>query len=78
MSIYRFAIPTDIHFGPGARREAAAYLAAQGCKRPLIVTDKGIAALPMLGEFKSMLHGLAVEVFAGVAGNVIGMPPRSI
>ncbi|HWP86988.1 MAG TPA: iron-containing alcohol dehydrogenase, partial [Burkholderiales bacterium] len=71
MSIYRFAFPTDIHFGPGARREAAAYLAAQGCKRPLIVTDKGIAALPLLGEFKSTLHGLAVEVFAGVAGNPV-------
>jgi len=71
MSIYRFAFPTDIHFGPGARREAAAYLAAQGCKRPLIVIDKGIAALPLLGEFKSTLQGLAVEVFAGVAGNPV-------
>jgi len=71
MSIHRFAFPTDIHFGPGARREAAAYLAAQGCKRPLIVTDKGIAALPLLGEFKSTLQGLAVEVFAGVAGNPV-------
>ena len=71
MSIHRFAFPTDIHFGPGARREAAAYLAAQGCKRPLIVIDKGIAALPLLGEFKSTLQGLAVEVFAGVAGNPV-------
>jgi alcohol dehydrogenase class IV len=71
MTIHRFAFPTDIHFGPGARREAAAYLAAQGCKRPLIVTDKGIAALPLLGEFKSTLQGLAVEVFAGVAGNPV-------
>ena len=71
MTIHRFAFPTDIHFGPGARREAAAYLAAQGCKRPLIVTDKGVAALPLLGEFKSTLQGLAVEVFAGVAGNPV-------
>ena len=71
MTIHRFAFPTDIHFGPGARREAAAYLAAQGCKRPLIVIDKGIAALPLLGEFKSTLQGLAVEVFAGVAGNPV-------
>ena len=71
MSIHRFAFPTDIHFGPGARREAAAYLAAQSCKRPLIVTDKGIAALPLLGDFKSTLQGLAVEVFAGVAGNPV-------
>jgi alcohol dehydrogenase class IV len=71
MAIHRFAFPTDIRFGPGARREAAPYLAAHGCRRPLIVTDKGIAALPLLAEFKSTLGGLAVEVYAGVAGNPV-------
>ncbi|MEO7725844.1 MAG: iron-containing alcohol dehydrogenase [Burkholderiales bacterium] len=69
MTIHRFAFPTDIRFGAGARREAGPYLAAQGCARPLIVTDKGVAALPMLAEFKSTLGGLAVTVFSGVAGN---------
>ncbi len=71
MTTHRFAFPTAIHFGPGARREAAPYLSAQGCARPLIVTDKGIAALPLLAEFKSTLRGLAVEVYAGVAGNPV-------
>ena len=65
MTIHRFAFPTDIHFGPGARA------APQGCRRPLIVTDKGIAALPLLAEFKSTLGGLAVEVYAGVWGNPV-------
>ena len=71
MAIHRFAFPTEIHFGPGARRGVAAYLKAQGCRRPLIVTDKGIAALPLLAEFKSTLAGLAVEVYAGVWGNPV-------
>ena len=71
MAIHRFAFPTTIHFGPGARREVAPYLRAQGCQRPLIVTDKGIAALPLLAEFESMLDGLAIKVFSGVWGNPV-------
>ena len=71
MAIHQFAFPTNIHFGPGARREVAAYLAARGCRRPLIVTDKGIAALPLLAEFKSTLSALTVEVYAGVWGNPV-------
>jgi alcohol dehydrogenase class IV len=71
VAIHRFAFPTEIHFGAGARREAAPYLKAQGCARPLIVTDKGIAALPLLAEFKATLDGLAVALFAGVAGNPV-------
>ena len=71
MTIHRFAFPNDIHFGPGARREVAAYLKAQGCERPLIVTDHGIAALPLLGEFKMTLDGLAIGVYSGVRGNPV-------
>ncbi len=71
MTIHRFAFPTEIHFGAGARLEAAPFLKAQGCKRPLIVTDKGIAALPLLADFKSTLDGLAVAVYDGVAGNPV-------
>ncbi len=71
MTIHRFAFPTDIHFGPGARREVAPYLKAQDCRRPLIVTDRGIASLPLLGEFLQTLGGLSPEVYAGVAGNPV-------
>ena len=71
MTIHRFAFPTEIHFGAGARREAAPFLIARGCRRPLIVTDKGIAALPLLAGFKATLGELAVEVFAGVWGNPV-------
>jgi alcohol dehydrogenase class IV len=69
MNIEKFSFPTQIYFGPGARKQAAGHLQAQGIKRPLIVTDKGIAALPLMEEFKSSLGGLVVGVFSGVFGN---------
>ena len=71
MTIHRFAFPTDIHFGTGARREVAGYLKAHGCSRPLVVTDKSIAALPLLEEFRRTLEGLQPGVYAGVAGNPV-------
>ncbi len=71
MTITRFAFPTPIHFGAGARRLVAAHLLEQGLKRPLIVTDRALAALPVLAEFRSHLAGLEVAVFDGVFGNPI-------
>ena len=69
MSLSNFSFPTAIQFGPGARREVAEHLREQGLKRPLIVTDKALGALPVLTEFRTHLRGLEVEVFAGVFGN---------
>ncbi|TDP64212.1 iron-containing alcohol dehydrogenase [Roseateles toxinivorans] len=69
MSITRFSFPTAILFGAGARKGVAEHLLAQGLKRPLIVTDKALAALPVLAEFRSHLGGLEVAVFDGVMGN---------
>jgi alcohol dehydrogenase class IV len=67
--ISKFSFPTTIHFGPGSRRMVAEYLHEQGLKRPLIVTDKGLAALPILKDFGAGLAALAVQVYAGVYGN---------
>ena len=69
MNIQRFAFPTAIHFGAGARKLVAAHLLELGFKRPLIVTDRALAALPVAAEFKSQLAGLNVAVFDGVFGN---------
>ena len=69
MNIQRFAFPTAIHFGAGARKLVAAHLLELGFKRPLIVTDRALAALPVTAEFKSHLTGLNVAVFDGVFGN---------
>lgn len=69
MSITTFGFPTTIHFGTGARRLVADHLRRQGLARPLIVTDRALAALPVTAEFRSHLGGLAVEVYDGVHGN---------
>ena len=69
MSIANFSFPTAIKFGAGARKLVAAHLMEAGCKRPLIVTDKALGALPVLAEFQTHLAGLDVAVFSGVFGN---------
>jgi len=69
MSITGFSFPTSIRFGAGARKEVAGHLRAHDLKRPLIVTDKALAQLPVLAEFRSHLEGLEVAVFSGVFGN---------
>lgn len=68
-TIHRFAFPTDIRFGAGARRGVAEHLREAGCRRPLIVTDRALAALPVLSEFRGLLDGLETEVYGGVFGN---------
>jgi len=69
MTITRFAFPTAIHFGVGARKLVGPHLLEQGLKRPLIVTDRALAQLPVLAEFRTHLEGLQVAVFDGVHGN---------
>jgi len=69
MTITKFAFPTAIHFGAGARRLAGAHLLEMGLKRPLIVTDRALASLPVLAEFRTHLRELDVAVFDGIHGN---------
>jgi alcohol dehydrogenase class IV len=77
MSVQKFAFPTTIHFGPGARTLVAAHLRDVGCQRPLIVTDQGLAALPVLAEFRGTLAGLEVGVYSGVQGNPVASQVRA-
>ena len=69
MTISNFSFPTPIKFGAGARKLVGPHLLEQGCKRPLIVTDRALGALPVLAEFKTHLGALDVAVFSGVFGN---------
>src|SRR5262245_34959632 len=69
MPITKFAFPTTIHFGAGARKLAGPHLLELGLKRPLIVTGRALSSLPVLAEFKSQLRGLDVAVFDGIHGN---------
>jgi alcohol dehydrogenase class IV len=68
-AIARFSFPTEIHFGAGARRLAAQHLRAQGVRRPLVVTDRGVAGLAILADFVRGLAGLEPAVYAEVHGN---------
>lgn len=74
MTITKFSFPTTIHFGPGARKLAGPHLREHGLERPLVVTDRGLAALPLIAELRADLAaaGLDVAVFAGVFGNPTG------
>ena len=69
MTISNFSFPTPIRFGAGARKLVAQHLLDAGLRRPLIVTDRALGALPVLAEFSSHLQGLDVAVFSGVFGN---------
>ena len=69
--IHRFSFPTTIHFGPGARRLVADHLKAQGVRRPLVVTDRGIAPLPLLSAFLADLPGLDFAVYSDIWGNPV-------
>ena len=71
MTIERFSFPTMIHFGPGARKLVADHLKSQGVARPLIVTDSGIAPLPLLAEFVADLPALEVAVYSDIRGNPV-------
>jgi alcohol dehydrogenase class IV len=73
MSISGFAFPTDIRFGAGARALLAPELAVAGVRRPLVVTDRGVADLAFLAELVDQLAaaGLAPATFAGVWGNPV-------
>jgi mono/diheme cytochrome c family protein len=71
MTISRFSFPTPIHFGPGARKLVADHLKAEDIRRPLIVTDRGIAPLPLLAEFVASLKGQDVGVFSEIWGNPV-------
>ena len=74
MTITKFSFPTTIHFGAGARKLLGDHLNSMGLKRPLIVTDKGLAALPLIAEISADLSatGLSPSTYGGIWGNPTG------
>ena len=73
MSQYRYNFPTEIHFGAGVRSKVVEHFTSRGLRRPLVVTDKGVADLPMLRDFMELLKkgGLEPQVFSGIWGNPV-------
>jgi len=71
--VYQYNFPTTIRFGAGAIKELPAYLQANGLKRPLIVTDPTVAALPFFKAIVADLEAqhLSVEVFSDIHKNPV-------
>ncbi len=68
MAIEKFAFPTTIHFGAGARKLVAEHLPRPG--RQASAASSPIAASPrcrLLAEFVGELPGLDVAVFSGIS-----------
>lgn len=68
-----WGFPTNIRFGVGRIAELPDACREAGIHRPLVVTDKGLAALPMIGDAVTMLGdaGLGAALFSDVQGNPV-------
>jgi len=66
--------PTSIRFGVGKINELAEACHELGMSRPLLVTDPGIAALPMVAEAVDICKsaGLSCGIFSKIQANPIG------
>ena len=67
----RWTYPTAIHVGVGKVADLAKHAAALGMKRPLVVTDRGLAEMPMIDAAMGRLRaaGLGAALFSDVQGN---------
>ena len=65
--------PTSIRFGAGRIRELPDACRELGVERPLLVTDPGLAALPMVAEAVAACEeaGLVAAIFSDVRGNPV-------
>jgi len=65
--------PTSIKFGAGRITELPEHCRALGMQRPLLVTDAGLAALPMVANAVRLCReaGLGCEVFSDVQPNPV-------
>jgi hypothetical protein len=65
--------PTSIKFGAGRIVELPEHCRSLGMQRPLLVTDAGLAALPMIARAVGLCRdaGLGCEVFADVQPNPV-------
>jgi alcohol dehydrogenase class IV len=66
-----WSYPTSIKFGPGRIKELADHVKTVGMKRPLLVTDKALASLPITAQALGILDaaGLGRAVFSEVDAN---------
>ncbi len=65
--------PTSVRFGAGRIRELPDACRSLGIRRPLLVTDPGLAALPMVAQAAELCReaGLPCAVFSDVQANPV-------
>src|SRR5262249_18611173 len=63
--------PTSIRFGAGRIAELAAAVAEAGITRPLFVTDRNLAALPMTTRTLAALAASGTELFCDIKPNPV-------
>jgi alcohol dehydrogenase class IV len=68
MSLATFSFPNTIVFGAGAVATLPEQMKARAMRRPLIVTDRALVALPVFSQIKLAMHESG-PVFAGVDPN---------
>ena len=68
-----WSYPTQIRFGVGRIAELADACHSLGFKRPLLITDPGLAALPMIREAiaANEAAGLPTGLFSDIKGNPV-------
>lgn len=73
MTLYRYNFPTTIHYGRGATSLLPSVLEEIGIRRPLVVTDRGVAELPPFAKVKAALEsaGVSFAVYAEISGNPV-------
>ena len=66
--------PTSVKFGCGRIKELADHCKALGMKRPLLITDPGLANLPMIKDAVARNNdaGVPTGLFSNVQGNPTG------
>ncbi|PCI37480.1 MAG: alcohol dehydrogenase [Elusimicrobia bacterium] len=62
-----YSFPTDIRVGAGARKLLPSFIESLGLKRPLLVTDRGVAAQPFVADLAKLAGG--IPVFSQMGGN---------
>src|SRR3954454_18922369 len=63
-----FSFPTTIVFGAGSAAQLWEKFAARGAKHPLLVTDRGLMATPVIATIRNALGGRE-KIFADVEAN---------
>ena len=66
--------PTSVRFGPGCITDLPAACSELEISAPLVVTDPGLSALPLVGDALARLRsaGMLPGLFDGVQGNPVG------